>query len=340
MEHHTPSRNITDFSTDGNRRKGHEEGIDYGEVMYITCFIITSILGIVGNGLVIWITGFKMQKTMTTTWVLNLAIADFSFCLFLPLRLFVVEQWVAQPLDWILCKISSFTKYINMYTSVLFLTVISIDRCICVLYPIWSKSHRSSRLAAIISVIIWFLSIVLSSPYFIFSDTLNDDSIFYCINSKTPWTNLTELDYETVDLIDEAASVTEFVCAFLIPFFIIVICYGLIAFKVRRNSRILGSGQTFKILITTVLCFFFCWVLYYLVPIITLVNSNTDWPGSDFLYPLSECLAFFNSCLNPIIYVFIGRNYKQILRKSIPFLLESTFRERTEPTETQEDDTV
>ncbi|OCT56969.1 hypothetical protein XELAEV_18004152mg [Xenopus laevis] len=308
--------------------------------MYTTFCIIISILGIVGNGLVIWVTGFKMKKTMTTTWFLNLAIADFSFCLFLPLKFIDVELWVAQPLDWILCKFRYFIQYINMYTSVLFLTVISIDRCICVLYPIWSKSHRSSRLAAIISVIIWILSIALSSPYFIFSDISNDDSIFYCINSKTPWTNLTELDYETLDLIDEAASVTEFVCAFLIPFFIIVICYGLIAFKLRKNSRILGSGQTFKILITTVLCFFFCWVLYYLVPIITLVNSNTDWPGSDFLYPLSECLAFSNSCLNPIIYVFIGRNYKQILRKSIPFLLESTFRERTDPTEIQEDDTV
>uniref|UniRef100_A0A803K5R6 G-protein coupled receptors family 1 profile domain-containing protein n=1 Tax=Xenopus tropicalis TaxID=8364 RepID=A0A803K5R6_XENTR len=297
---------------------------DYSRnAMYITFCIIVSILGTVGNGLVIWITGFKMKKTMTTIWFLNLGIADFSFCLFLLLYVSDAELWAASPLDLILCKLSFFTLYLNQYASVLFLTVISIDRCVCVLCPIWSRNHRTSRLAAIISVIIWLLTITLSSPYFIFSNFVDDDFNFQCTGSNTPLEDTTTIDYTTLDLIDKATATTEFVSAFLIPFSIILVCYGLIAFTVRKNSRIPGSARTLKIITTTVICFFFCWVLYYMLPMINMVGPDTEWPGRNHLFELAQCLAFFNSCLNPIIYVFIGRDFKQVLRRSIPFLMES-----------------
>eukprot|EP00079_Xenopus_tropicalis_P028089 XP_012822750.1 PREDICTED: formyl peptide receptor-related sequence 4-like [Xenopus tropicalis] len=343
MEIYTPSPNVMDFSTEAGSvdwvEEEEEEEDDYSRnAMYITFCIIVSILGTVGNGLVIWITGFKMKKTMTTIWFLNLGIADFSFCLFLLLYVSDAELWAASPLDLILCKLSFFTLYLNQYASVLFLTVISIDRCVCVLCPIWSKRHRSSRSAKIISVIIWLLSIALSSPYFIFSNIVDDDDTFFeCYRMNRPWGNTTTVDVETLILLSTASPITEFVSAFLIPFSIILVCYGLIAFKVKKSSRIPRSARTLKIITTTVICFFFCWVLYYMLPMIDMVGLDTEWPGRDQLYPLSECLAYFNSCLNPIIYVFIGRDFKQVLRKSIPFLMESTFRERNDPQETQED---
>ncbi|XP_031762414.1 N-formyl peptide receptor 2-like [Xenopus tropicalis] len=233
MENYTHSPNITNFSTEESFHSG-----TLTQAMYITCFTITFILGTVGNGLVIWITGFKMKKTMTTIWFLNLAITDFSFCLILPL--FITEK------------------------------------------AMWA------------------------------------------------WENI--IDYETYSVIMIAFGITTFVLYFLIPFLFITICYGLIAFKVFKSKRIPGSARTLKMIITTAFCFFFCWFLLYLLCIIEIAGPNIMRHHLEMtLYTLAQCLAFFNSCLNPIIYVFTGRDYKQILKKSIPFLLESAFIEKREP---------
>ncbi|GLD71984.1 chemokine-like receptor 1 [Lates japonicus] len=47
-------------------------------------YSLAFILGVLGNGVVIWVTGFKMNKTVNTVWFLNLAVADFLFTAFLP----------------------------------------------------------------------------------------------------------------------------------------------------------------------------------------------------------------------------------------------------------------
>jgi len=49
----------------------------------IVLHCVIFVLGVVGNGLVIFITGLKMKSTVNTIWFLNLAVADFLFTLFL-----------------------------------------------------------------------------------------------------------------------------------------------------------------------------------------------------------------------------------------------------------------
>uniref|UniRef100_A0A1B8XSK4 G-protein coupled receptors family 1 profile domain-containing protein n=1 Tax=Xenopus tropicalis TaxID=8364 RepID=A0A1B8XSK4_XENTR len=129
-------------------------------VINITLYSIMFILGTVGNGLVIWIIGFKMEKTATLIWFLNLAIADFSFCLFLPLSITEWALWDNWPFGQIMCKTWAFNLQLNLSTSELFLMIISVDRCICVLYPIWAKIHRTSRLDSQINKISVFMPLI------------------------------------------------------------------------------------------------------------------------------------------------------------------------------------
>ncbi|KAE8594254.1 hypothetical protein XENTR_v10019527 [Xenopus tropicalis] len=322
MEIFTPSLYFPNVSTAATLTDEKFDGRSF-QIITITICSIICILGTVGNGLVIWITGFKMEKTATLIWFLNLAIADFSFCLFFILYIMQIalpHNWLV---GWIMCNTWLFSTHLNLSASVLFLLIISIDRCICVLYPLWSKIHRTSRLASVTSVIIWIISVALNFPYII----MNDYREYGNWSSCSP-----AFDAETWILSYKAMSMTKLVSMFLIPFSVMLVCYGLIAFRVKR-SRIPGSGRTLKIIFTIVICFFFCWIPFNIIYMIDYADIDIGYRCRVILYILEGSLTFFNSCLNPIIYVFIGRDFKKSLRKSIPFLLESTFREINDPPE-------
>ncbi|MEE6525621.1 hypothetical protein FKM82_025737 [Ascaphus truei] len=300
------------------------------KVICIICFSITFILGIIGNGLVIWIAGFKMKKTVNTIWFLNLGVADFVFDIFLPLQITEIAMDGHWPFGQIMCKVIPTAIHLNMLVSVSFLMVISVDRCTSVLCPVWSKNHRTPRLASIISIVIWLLCLILSSPYFAFYDTEHDpdDNISYCYTAYVSWNNGTTFDYHTWSLRNNAMSITQFVSMFLIPFIIILVCYGLIARRLRRSKSLFRSWRPFKVMISIVLCFFCCWFPLNLWPLLDVMDIEPGWIFNFIVFDISSCLAFFNSCLNPLLYVFIGRDFKETLKKSIPFLLENTFSER------------
>ena len=47
----------------------------------LVIFILVFIIGIPGNGLVIWVAGLKMKRSVIIIWFLNLAVADFQVLL-------------------------------------------------------------------------------------------------------------------------------------------------------------------------------------------------------------------------------------------------------------------
>ncbi|KAM4652215.1 formyl peptide receptor-related sequence 4-like [Discoglossus pictus] len=301
------------------------------QILSITCYSITFILGIVGNGLVIWIAGCKMKKMVNTILFLNLGIADFLLNIFFP---FIIIEW-AMKMKWIfgqiMCKIIYTVLYLSMALSTSFLMIISIDRCISVLCPVWSKNHRTPRLAWNISKTIWLLCLIISSPYVVFYDTeLKNDSSgnVYCSQVYLSFINSTIVDYQTWIQRHRAMVITRFVTMFLIPFSIILVCYVLIALSLRKNRLVSGSARPFKAMMSLVLCFFCCWFPFHMLRLIDIMESVPISNVYIVWYYFSYCLAFFKSCLNPILYVFIGHGFKKSLMKSIPFLMENVFSER------------
>nr|XP_006119983.1 C3a anaphylatoxin chemotactic receptor [Pelodiscus sinensis]XP_006119984.1 C3a anaphylatoxin chemotactic receptor [Pelodiscus sinensis]XP_025038802.1 C3a anaphylatoxin chemotactic receptor [Pelodiscus sinensis] len=143
-------------------------------IVSLIIFILTFILGLLGNGLVIWVAGLKMKRTVNTIWFLHLAIADFLCCMSLPfsiIHLILHEHW---PYGYFLCKVIPSAIIFNMFASVFLLTAISIDRCLIVMKPVWCQNYRTVRLASVTCVCIWLLAFVMCCPAFLYRETSKD----------------------------------------------------------------------------------------------------------------------------------------------------------------------
>ncbi|XP_075047492.1 chemerin-like receptor 1 [Mixophyes fleayi] len=293
-------------------------------VIYSAAFL----LGTTGNGLVIWFTVFRMKKTDNVVWFLNLAIADFIFTFFLPLSITYLALGFHWPFGTFICKLNSTIAFLNMFASIFLLTVISIDRCISVIFPVWCQNQRTPRLASIVALVVWILASIFSLPYFIFRNTDESDGQVFCYNNfdedidgiQTPLGKSRHRD--TV--------ITRFIVGFAIPFSIIVICYTVIALRIQRN-HIATSTKPFKIILAVIISFFFCWIPYHIFSFLELSEKHQN-ELHDVLsvgIPITSSLAFINSCVNPVLYVFIGRDFKKTFWVSIQSIFEKAFNDDT-----------
>ncbi|XP_051261552.1 chemerin-like receptor 1 isoform X1 [Dicentrarchus labrax] len=307
-------------------------------IMSLIVYSLAFVLGVLGNGVVIWVTGFKMKKTVNTVWFLNLAIADFLFTAFLPLSVTYTALDFHWPFGKFMCKLNSTISFLNMFASVYILVVISVDRCVSVVWPVWAQNHRSVRKASCVSLGVWMLALILSAPYFIFRDTgpsYNNEDIINCFNNFA-----FSDDYETQSVNQlrqfrhQAMTITRFLLGFVVPFTVIVSCYAVIIHHLRRNRTLANqSSRPFKIIATVITTFFLCWAPYHIMALSELVN-HTATHASETLFhvitigvPIATSLAFLNSCLNPLLYVFMGQDFKDKVRKSILNVLETAFQE-------------
>ncbi|XP_062987425.1 mas-related G-protein coupled receptor member H-like [Elgaria multicarinata webbii] len=121
-----PGGNVTGYSTLQNL------------IRWLAVCLICS-FGLVGNGKVIWLLGFRMKRNPFTTFILNLAVADFGVLLCME---FVLLSF------YLTCSISQ-----------VLLAAISIERCVSVLFPIWHRYHRPPHLSTTVCALIWVIAL-------------------------------------------------------------------------------------------------------------------------------------------------------------------------------------
>ncbi|XP_054869479.1 chemerin-like receptor 1 [Amphiprion ocellaris] len=306
-------------------------------IMSMIVYSLAFVLGVIGNGVVIWVTGFKMKKTVNTVWILNLAVTDFLFTACLPLSVTSLALDFHWPFGNFMCKLNTAVTFLNLYTSVYLLMVISMDRCVSVVWPVWAQNHRNVRKASWVSLGVWVGALILSIPYFVFRDTevSPKENVTLCFNNFA----LSD-DYETPSVLQlrqfrhKVLVVIRFFLKFVIPFTVIVSCYAIIIHRLRRNRTLASqTSRPFKIIAAIIITFFVCWAPLHIMGLVELAGVPTDQP-SDTLelvisvgLPIATSLAFLNSCLNPLLYVFMGQDFKDEVRKSILKALESAFQE-------------
>lgn len=91
----------TNFSSPLN---GPEDVLHVSALQVISLVVlgITFVLGILGNGLEIWVAGFQMALTVTTLCYLKLAFVNFSFTATLPFLMVSMVMREQCPFGWFL----------------------------------------------------------------------------------------------------------------------------------------------------------------------------------------------------------------------------------------------
>ncbi|XP_039369265.1 C3a anaphylatoxin chemotactic receptor-like [Mauremys reevesii] len=236
------------------------------------------------NGYVIFVTSCRMGRTASAVWFLNRAVADFLFVVFLPFRfIFILNLDQAKILN-------NTVTSLHMFSTSFLLSALSVDRCILVVRPEWARNHRTPRLAFMIVLVIWALSVGFSLRY---------GDLWESLLSPASTSINVPLHEGKV----KGAVVIQFLVGFLIPLALILIptIYTILAAKLRRN-RLIQSTKPLKILLGLIPTFFLCWLPYH---VFSFLLISPKYPPS-FLVTESNfacVLSYINSCLNPIFYL-------------------------------------
>ncbi|XP_062275178.1 C5a anaphylatoxin chemotactic receptor 1 [Scomber scombrus] len=283
------------------------------QIVALVFYGLVVLLGVPGNALVVWVTGFCMPRSVTSIWFLNLALADLLCCLSLPLLMVPLAHDDHWHFGTLACTLVKGIFYLVMYCSILQLVLISLDRWMLVSRPVWCQNNRRPKLAGCLCAAVWFLALIGSIPQFVYTKEITaGENKRECV---------------TVYTLVSAWLITSFrfLMGFFLPFLVIVVSHCVVY---RRAESGMSRGRTrskrtLKVIIAVVLSFFLCWLPLHIVDFLLLVTprSSIHNPNLYLTQILVLCLAYFNSCINPLIYVCLGRSFKDSMTRSLRNML-------------------
>ncbi|XP_051632239.1 C5a anaphylatoxin chemotactic receptor 1 [Manacus candei] len=278
----------------------------------LALYALVFLLGVLGNGAVVWVTALELRRTVNGVWFLNLAVADLLCCLALPFLALPLARDHHWPLGGVWCRLLPSLTVLNMFASVLLLTALSADRCALVTRPVWCHNHRTPGLARGACAGAWGAAALLTLPSFVFRTARAD-----AFSAKTTCV----LDYSLVGrhqrLTEVATAVTRLLCGFAGPLAVISACYGRLLCHLRAKGSARPRRAT-RTVLAVVVSFFVCWLPYHAVGVALAAapKGSAAFRAARDADPVVAGLAYVNSCLNPLIYVVMGRAFRTRVRRS------------------------
>ena len=302
-------------------------------------FFIIFFLGVLGNSIVLYVLlRSRGSWNITTTYLFNLAIADTLFLCFLPFW----GHYHLNDLHWTfgtaMCKAAGTMTYINMYASIFFLTAMSLDRWTAIVHATRMNRHRSSISTRYICVSIWFVSVTLCLPSMLYRvakpgyvsscDNLTQDNSSVVNQTLLPPVPdvfkcmfYIPLENKKRSQIMGTIEFIRSVLGFLIPLFVISYCYTKIVLIVRKKviSKRVRKDRVAKLAAFVIGAFIFCWTPYHVMNLYSALGGwwklfKVDPCFYSDVKPFTVCLAYANSCINPIVYAFTTTNFQENVR--------------------------
>ncbi|KAG8571645.1 hypothetical protein GDO81_011731 [Engystomops pustulosus] len=282
----------------------------------LTIFSLTLCgLGLLGNGIVIWFLYLKIKKNPFTIYILNLALADFTF-------LFGLFVWMMYTFCYLnglrtsaikesyLAFIIGLLYNFGFNASVYLLMIIALERCLAALYPFWYQCQRPRNLSTFICIAFWLLSMLVTGLENIICANVahyHDPSSENC----TYVYFFTSALYLTVVPIMIFSSVT-------------------LVFTIQTTLIRWHHAKLYIVIVISVTVFLISVVPARILGLLLYFNvlQTKDFLVA-FFFATSLCSAF-NCSANPYIYMAVGTCGKQKMEEaSIIHVLEKVFQEVT-----------
>uniref|UniRef100_W5NMK1 G-protein coupled receptors family 1 profile domain-containing protein n=2 Tax=Lepisosteus oculatus TaxID=7918 RepID=W5NMK1_LEPOC len=274
------------------------------DALMAVLYLGVCVVGLAGNSLVI-ITILKLDKmeSATTVYIFNLALADGLFMVgmpFIALQNFH-QRWVFGDLA---CKLVMILDGINQFTSVFCLTFMSIDRYMAVVNPIRFSKWCTPRRAKMISVFLWFFSLLPVLPMAVHFTVIGSTCSLNPPGSFDMWW-LTFIIY-------------TFTLGFALPFIVMTACYasmlvnlksGISRFQNRETQRL--EKKLTKMVVAVVLVFAICWLPFYVFNFYFLRHPEDLTPAFAKGFEFVVLLSYSWSCANPILYACLSEKFRK-----------------------------
>nr|BAE28432.1 unnamed protein product [Mus musculus] len=295
-------------------KESNDNGISFCEVVSRTMTflsLIIALVGLVGNATVLWFLGFQMSRNAFSVYILNLAGADFVFMCFQIVHCFyIILDIYFIPTNFF----SSYTMVLNIaYLSGLsILTVISTERFLSVMWPIWYRCQRPRHTSAVICTVLWVLSLVLS--------LLEGKECGFLYYTSGPGL------CKTFDLITTA---------WLIVLFVVLLGSSLaLVLTIFCGLHKVPVTRLYVTIVFTVLVFLIFGLPYgiywFLLEWIREFHDNKPCGFRN----VTIFLSCINSCANPIIYFLVGSiRHHRFQRKTLKLLLQRAMQDSPEEEE-------
>ncbi|NXE53352.1 PAR2 protein, partial [Casuarius casuarius] len=200
-----------------------------------------------------------------------------------------------------LCRTMVALFYGNMYSSILFLTCIGLERCISVVHPFLWKGSRWMWGRVGICVGIWLavglgMSPLLFSPQTKHISRLNITTCHDVLEKHEQKT----IFYYFLSLIG---------LGFGLPFVLITISYGCILVRLLAKGG--HYGHVVRVLALVLLVFILCFTPSNVLLFNHYVLGATGCHNITYIwYALALALSAFNTCFDPFIYFYVSRDFR------------------------------
>uniref|UniRef100_A0A8C9YCA0 G-protein coupled receptors family 1 profile domain-containing protein n=1 Tax=Sander lucioperca TaxID=283035 RepID=A0A8C9YCA0_SANLU len=272
------------------------------------------VLGVLGNGLALWIFCFHLKPWKSSTVLLfNLAMADFLLIMALPFR----ASYYISEIEWkfggALCNTCLFMLAMNRSGSTLFLMAIAVDRYMRVVHPHHPINSLSISKAMCGALALWLLTISMSAHVF----TLQHNNTTYCESFMIETEANSNLSWHKF----------AFVFSFYMPLLVILYCTFQIIGHLRRRQ--LAQHAKIKkalcfitvVAVLFIICFLpsnitqlLIWIKFQQVASHSVCHALEDLTTT---FYITISLTYLNSVLDPVVYYFSSPIFKNICRKAL-----------------------
>ncbi|KAM9054598.1 hydroxycarboxylic acid receptor 1 [Megaptera novaeangliae] len=269
--------------------------------------ILAFVLGALGNGIALCGFCFHMKTWKPSTiYLFNLAVADFLLMICLPFRTDYYRrhrQWAFEDIP---CRVALFMLAMNRAGSIVFLTVVAVDRYFKVVHPHHMVNAISNQTAVGIVCALWTM-VILGTLYLLMENHL-------CVQEKT---------VTCESFIMESANGWHdvmFQLEFFLPLSIILFCSFKIIWSLKRRQHLARQTRMKKatrFIMVVAVVFITCYLpsvsarLYFLW---TVPTSACD-PSVHVALHVTLSFTYVNSMLDPLVYYFSSPSFPKFYSK-------------------------